>query len=74
MSDDGLKPSDEGATDYMDTGQVAKYLGLEPEQVVELARQGKIPVLRFGDTLRFSRAGLMAWAVEAGFASLKQKM
>jgi excisionase family DNA binding protein len=74
MAGDELKPSDEGATDYMDAEQVAGYLGLELETVLELAGQGKIPVLRFGEELRFSRAGLMAWAVEAGFASLKQKM
>lgn len=74
MAGDELKPSDEGATDFMDPEQVAKYLGLELSEVLELARQGKIPVLKFGEELRFSRAGLMAWAVEAGFASLKQKM
>ncbi len=69
-----LKPTDEGATDFMNDVQLAKYLGIELEKVGELAAQGKIPVLRFGDEMRFSRAGLMAWAVEAGFASLKQSM
>ena len=74
MADEALKPSDEGATDIMDAQQLSMYLGVELEIVMELVDQGKIPVLRFGDAIRFSRAGLMAWAVEAGFASLKQSI
>jgi excisionase family DNA binding protein len=70
MSAGGMKPSDEGATDFMDLEQVARYLGIEESVVLQQVEQGKMPAIRFGETWRFSRAGLMAWAVEAGFRNL----
>lgn len=71
MAVEGMKPSDEGATDFMDLEQVSRYLGLDESLVLQQVEQGKMPAIKLGETWRFSRAGLMAWAVEAGFRNLR---
>lgn len=43
------KPTDGGASDFMDLEGAAKYLGLDERVVSELIEQGKMPVIRFGD-------------------------
>lgn len=68
------KPTDEGASDFMDLEGAAKYLGVEEQVAIELVEQGKMPVIRFGDDWRFCKAGLIAWGVEVGFGNLQQRM
>ncbi len=74
MAEEERRPTDEGATDFMDVKQVAAYLGVEEQVVSELVEQGKMPVIRFGERWRFCRAGLIAWGVEAGFGNLQRRM
>ena len=74
MAKEELKPSDEGATDFMSAEQVAAYLGVDKSAVLDLVGQGKMPAIDFGGEWRFCRMGLMAWGVEAGFANLTQRI
>ena len=74
MGEQERKPSDEGATDFMDLRQVAGYLGVGEQVVRDLVEQGKMPVIRFGEQWRFCRMGLIAWGVEAGFGNLERRM
>lgn len=43
-------------TDIMSAQELAEYLGLSYRTVLELARKGEVPGMRFGNTWRFHRA------------------
>lgn len=48
--------------DYLDVEGVAKYLELDSSSISELANSGKIPAARNGNSWRFERAKIDAWA------------
>ena len=48
--------------DYLDIDEVAKYLELDSTAIVELANSGKIPAARNGNSWRFERIKIDAWA------------
>ena len=48
--------------------EVAEWLDVRPYRVYELVRQGRIPVVRLGRQVRFSRNALEAWAAAGGTA------
>ena len=48
--------------DYLDIDSLAKYLELDTSSIIELANSGKIPAARNGNSWRFERAKIDAWA------------
>ena len=48
--------------DYLDIEEVAKYLELDSTAIMELANSGKIPAARNGNSWRFERIKIDAWA------------
>ncbi|MBI5095502.1 MAG: helix-turn-helix domain-containing protein [Candidatus Hydrogenedentes bacterium] len=50
--------------DVMTVEQLAAYLQLHPQVVYRHVRDGKIPVSKIGQTLRFPKAVIDAWLEE----------
>ena len=50
------------AGDWMNSKELAGYLELEEGVIYELVKNGKIPVVREGDNLKFARAEIDKWA------------
>ena len=52
--------------DWIDTPEVARICGITPERAYELAREGILPVVRFGRQVRVDRHKLMEWIDQGG--------
>jgi excisionase family DNA binding protein len=50
------------AGDWMNSKELAGYLELEEGVIFELVKNGKIPVLREGEDLKFARSEIDKWA------------
>ena len=48
--------------EFLDIDTLAKYLEIETSAILELANAGKIPAARNGNTWRFERTKIDAWA------------
>ena len=48
--------------DLLNIDEVAKYLEIEMDEIVELANSGKIPAMKAGDSWKFERAKIDVWA------------
>ena len=51
------------ASEWMNIRELAGYLELDESVLVELVRNGKIPVVREGDGMKFERSQIDHWAV-----------
>ena len=54
--------ADEPQQDVMDIDEVARYLEIDQEEIVSLVNAGKIPGIKTGDTWKFERSQIDAWA------------
>ena len=52
------------ADPLLDAQAVAEILGLPVDHVYKLAREGRVPHLRFGRTLRFRAEAITRWLEE----------
>jgi excisionase family DNA binding protein len=50
------------SADWMNAKELANYLELEEGVIFELVKNGKIPVVREGDSLKFARSEIDKWA------------
>jgi excisionase family DNA binding protein len=48
--------------DFLDIGEVAKYLEIDQDSIVELASTGKIPATKDGESWKFERNRIDEWA------------
>lgn len=48
--------------DFLTVEDVAQYLEIEPQAIVDLASNGKIPAVKEGDQWRFERVKIDQWA------------
>jgi excisionase family DNA binding protein len=51
----------EDQREILTADEAADYLRLKPKTVYNMARQGTIPHIRFGRSVRFRRSVLVAW-------------
>lgn len=56
--------------DVMTVEQLAAYLQLNPQVVYRHVRDGRIPVSRIGQTLRFPKSVIDAWLREGAWQSI----
>lgn len=59
--------------EVMTVEQVAAYLQLHPQVVYRHVREGKIPVSRIGQTLRFPKSVIDSWLKEEAWRSVELK-
>ncbi len=48
--------------DYLTVDDLAQYLEIENEAIIDLAVEGKIPAIKEGDQWRFERSKIESWA------------
>lgn len=60
--------------DILDVAGCAQALGFSAKYVRQLARQGKLPAVKFGNTWRFSRANIRATVESSGQVGSIQKV
>jgi excisionase family DNA binding protein len=51
------------AKDWMNIKELASYLELDENVILELVRSGKVPVLQEGEEMKFERSQIDQWAV-----------
>jgi excisionase family DNA binding protein len=56
----------------LDAGQVAEKLAMQKDYVYALARENRIPHLRFGRTLRFRAEAIDRWLEESERGTLRE--
>ncbi len=49
-------------SDMMDIDEVARYLEIDEQEIISLVNAGKIPAEKIGDSWRFKRSQIDAWA------------
>ncbi len=49
-------------SDMMDIDEVARYLEIDEQEIINLVNAGKIPAEKIGDSWRFERSQIDAWA------------
>jgi excisionase family DNA binding protein len=47
--------------DFLDTEELARYLDVDSNSIVDWANSGKVPVLREGNELKFERKAIDSW-------------
>jgi excisionase family DNA binding protein len=55
----------------MDVAECAHFLRVQPQTIYKLTRNGKLPVIRAGGRLRFSRAQIERMSNEGAFTGEK---
>lgn len=53
--------------------EISEFLGLEPQRVWALARNGDLPIFRFGKKITARKSTLLQWMEEQENKNLKQK-
>lgn len=57
---------DSGPSGLLRVGQAAQFLSVTPRRAYQLAREGRIPVVKVGRQIRFELAALAEWVRRGG--------